>query len=168
FGDRLMVKETGCGIGPDVARRLVDLGVRTLDVSGLGGTSWVRVEQLRASGELAELGAQFSSWGIPTAAAVAMVRRAVGPGVTLIASGGVRTGLDVAKSIALGADLGGMALPMFRAQQTGGVEGVKKAIGVVVRGIQQTMLLTGSPNAAELKKKPKVLVGELKEWLSAV
>ncbi len=168
FGERLLVKETGCGISPDVARRLVDLGVRTLDVSGLGGTSWVRVEQLRATGDLAELGAQFSTWGIPTAAAVATVRRSVGPGVTLIASGGMRTGLDVARAIALGADLGGMALPMFRAQQQGGVEGVKKAIGVVVRGIQQTMLLTGSANAAELKKKPRVVVGELKEWLSAV
>lgn len=168
FGERLLVKETGCGISPDVARRLVDLGVRTIDVSGLGGTSWVKVEQLRASGELRELGQQFSSWGIPTAAAIATVRRAVGPGVTLISSGGIRTGLDVAKSLALGADVGGMALPMFRAQQTGGAEGVKKAIELVVRGLQQALLLTGSSSAAELKKKPKVILGELKEWLSAV
>jgi isopentenyl-diphosphate delta-isomerase len=168
FGERLLVKETGCGIGPDVARRLVDLGVRTIDVSGLGGTSWVRVEQLRASGELAEVGAQFSSWGIPTAAAVAAVRRAVGPGVTVIASGGLRTGLDIARSIALGADLGGMALPMFKAQQMGGVEGVKKAIGVVVRGLTQALMLTGASSPAELKKKQKVILGELKEWLSAM
>jgi isopentenyl-diphosphate delta-isomerase len=97
FGERFLVKETGCGISPAVARRLVDCGVRTIDVSGLGGTSWVRVEQLRASGQLAELGAIFSSWGIPTAAAVASVRRAVGPAVKLIASGGIRRRLDVAR-----------------------------------------------------------------------
>jgi isopentenyl-diphosphate delta-isomerase len=168
FGDRLLVKETGCGIGPDVARRLVDLGVRNIDVSGLGGTSWVRVEQLRAQGDAAEVGAQFSSWGIPTAAAVASVRKAVGPGVTLIASGGIRTGLDVAKAIALGADLGGMALPMFRAQQQGGVEGVQKAIGVVVRAMQQALLLTGSRSVTELRKKPKIISGELKDWLGAL
>ena len=119
FGARLLVKETGCGIGPEVARRLVELGVRNVDVSGLGGTSWVRVEQLRASGIQAEVGAEFSSWGIPTAAAIASVRRAVGPEPRLVASGGLRTGLDAAKVIALGANVAGMALPLFRAQQAG-------------------------------------------------
>src|SRR5262249_3218361 len=120
FGERFLVKETGCGISPAVARRLVDCGVRTLDVSGLGGTSWVRVEQLRASGQMAELGALFSSWGIPTAAAVASVRRAVGPSVKLIASGGIRHGLDVAKALAIGADVAGVALPPLPAPHTGG------------------------------------------------
>ena len=102
YGDRLLVKETGCGLSPEVARRLVDCGVRHLDVSGLGGTSWVRVEQLRSDGVARDVGAQFASWGIPTAAAVASVRRTVGPQVTLIAAGGIRSGLDVARAMALG------------------------------------------------------------------
>jgi isopentenyl-diphosphate delta-isomerase len=168
LGERLLVKETGCGISPGVARRLVDLGVRTIDVSGLGGTSWVRVEALRAEGPAREVGAQFSSWGIPTAAAVASVRRSTGPGVTLIASGGLRTGLDVAKAIALGADVGGMALPLLRAHHSGGLEAARRALGVVVTALKQAVFLTGSRTCAELKTKPRVVTGELKDWLSAV
>ncbi|MBZ4419042.1 type 2 isopentenyl-diphosphate Delta-isomerase [Myxococcus sp. RHSTA-1-4] len=168
FGDRLLVKETGCGIGPDVARRLVDLGVRNLDVSGLGGTSWVRVEQLRASGVQAELGAEFSTWGIPTAAALATVRRSVGPDIRLVASGGIRTGLEVAKVLALGADLAGMALPLFRAQQAGGFEGAEAALGVILAGLRQALVLTGSRSCAELRQRPRVVTGELKDWLAAL
>jgi len=168
MGDRLLVKETGCGLSPEVARRLVDVGVRNLDVSGLGGTSWVRVEQLRAEGPSREIGSQFSGWGIPTAAAVASVRRVTGPGVTLVASGGLRTGLDVAKALALGADVGGMALPLFRAHHSGGLDGARRAMGVVLTGLKQALLLTGSRTPAELKKKPRVLTGELKDWLGAL
>ncbi|MDY7229653.1 type 2 isopentenyl-diphosphate Delta-isomerase [Hyalangium rubrum] len=168
FGERLMVKETGCGIGPEVARRLKELGVRNLDVSGLGGTSWVRVEQLRASGQLAELGSEYSSWGIPTAAATVTVRRAVGSEVKLVASGGVRTGLEVAKVLALGADLGGMALPLFRAQQAGGLEGAEKALQLILAGLKQAFVLTGSRSCAELRRKPVVMMGELKDWLAAL
>lgn len=166
YGNRLVVKETGCGLGPAVARRLVDAGVKHLDVSGLGGTSWVRVEQLRAEGLQAELGREFSSWGIPTAAAVALVRRAVGPGVTVVASGGVRSGLDVARALALGADLAGMALPLFRAQQAGGVDGARAALQVVIAGLRQAMVLTGARSVQALASAPKVIIGELKDWLA--
>ncbi len=168
FGRRLLVKETGCGIGPDVARRLVELGVHNLDVSGLGGTSWVRVEQLRATGAQAEVGAQFSSWGIPTAAAIASVRRAVGNDARLVASGGLRTGLDAAKVIVLGADVAGMALPLFRAQQAGGLQGAEQALGVILTALRQVLVLTGSRTCAELRQKPRVVTGELKDWLSAL
>jgi isopentenyl-diphosphate delta-isomerase len=168
FGERLLVKETGCGIGPEVARRLKELGVRNIDVSGLGGTSWVRVEQLRASGMLAQLGAEFSGWGIPTAAATVTVRRAVGPDVRLVASGGVRTGLEVAKVLALGADLAGMALPLFRAQQAGGLDGADKALQVILAGLRQVFVLTGSRSCAELRRRPVVVTGELKDWLAAL
>ncbi len=168
FGARLLVKETGCGLGPEVARRLRDLGVRHLDVSGLGGTSWVRVEQLRASGVLAEVGAEFSSWGIPTAAATATVRRAVGPDVCLVASGGIRTGLEVAKTLALGADLAGMALPLFRAQQAGGLEGAERALEGILAGLRQALVLTGSRSCPELRRRPVVMTGELKDWLAAL
>lgn len=174
LGDRLLVKETGCGISPEVARRLVAAGVSTLDVSGLGGTSWVRVEQLRAearpdSALQARLGQQFSGWGIPTAAALHSVRRALGTAaVTLIASGGIRTGLEVAKALALGADLAGLALPFFRAQQAGGYAGAERFLAELVGGLRKAMLLTGARRVADLREKPKVITGELKDWLAAL
>ncbi len=167
LGERLLVKETGCGIAPRVARRLVGLGVRAIDVSGLGGTSWIRVEQLRASGVGARVGAEYSDWGVPTAAAVASVRAAVGPGTTLVASGGLRRGLEVAKALALGADLAGMALPFFRAQQAGGLPAAEAALDEVLTSLRQAMVLTGSRNVAELRARPRVVVGELKDWLGA-
>lgn len=168
FGDRVMVKETGCGLSAGVVRRLIDCGVRTMDVSGLGGTSWVRVEQLRATGIAADVGATFSDWGIPTGVAVASARKVSGPGVTLIASGGLRTGLDVARAIALGANMGGMALPFFRAQQAGGVKVAKAALETVVTALRHALVLTGSRDIKEFQSKPKVVVGDLKEWLTAL
>lgn len=168
LGDRLLVKETGCGISPSVAMRLVDAGVTHLDVSGLGGTSWIRVEQLRAAGVAAEVGARFSSWGIPTAAAVASVRRAVGERATLLASGGMRDGLEAAKALALGADLAGMALPLFKAQQAGGLPAVEQALEAVIAMLRQALALTGSRNVRELREKPRVVTGELKDWLGAL
>lgn len=168
YGDRLLVKETGCGLSPEVARHLVDCGVRHLDVSGLGGTSWVRVEQLRSEGVERAIGEQFSSWGIPTAVAIASVRRTVGPSVTLIAAGGLRTGLDAARAIALGADLAGLALPVFRAQQRAGAAGARAALEAIVKGLRQALVLTGSRTPAELRRRPKVITGELKDWLSAL
>jgi isopentenyl-diphosphate delta-isomerase len=167
FGDRLVVKETGCGLSAEVARRLTGLGVRNLDVSGSGGTSWVRVEQLRAAGVAEEVAEVFSGWGIPTAAAVIAARSAA-PDAAIVASGGIRTGLDAAKAIALGADLAGMALPLFRAQQAGGYAGAERALQVVLTALRHALLLTGSRNAAELRQKKKVITGDLKEWVSGL
>jgi len=168
FGERLLVKETGCGLSPDVARRLTELGVTQLDVSGLGGTSWVRVEQLRAAGINAEVGEEYSSWGIPTAAAIASVRRAVPATTRLVASGGLRTGLECAKALALGADVAGMALPLFRAQQVGGLEGADQALRQIILSLRQAFVLTGSRSTAELRQRPRVTTGALKDWLAAL
>jgi isopentenyl-diphosphate Delta-isomerase len=165
LGPQLLVKETGCGLSPQVARRLVECGVKNLDVSGLGGTSWVRVEELRASGEHREVAGHFSGWGIPTAAAVALVRRMVPNDVTLVASGGMRTGLDAARAMALGADVAGMALPFFKAQQQGGVEGARAAVRVVLETLKMSMLLSGCRSVNELKKTPKSITGSLKQYL---
>jgi isopentenyl-diphosphate delta-isomerase len=111
----VIAKEVGWGISAPVARRLVDAGVTAIDVAGAGGTSWSQVESYRAADEdRAALARAFRSWGIPTADAVRQVRTEL-PGVPLIASGGLRNGIEAAKCIALGADLCGMAGPFLKA-----------------------------------------------------
>ncbi len=111
----VVAKEVGWGISAGVARHLVDAGVSAIDVAGSGGTSWSQVEMYRAPTEQRQrLCAEFAHWGIPTAEAVVQVRAAL-PDIPLVASGGLRSGMDLAKSLALGADLGGLAGPFLKA-----------------------------------------------------
>ena len=111
----VIAKEVGWGISSQAARQLVDAGVAVIDVAGAGGTSWSQVEMHRAPTErLRRLCAQFADWGIPTAEALLEVRAAL-PDIPIIASGGLRTGMDLAKVFALGADLGGLAGPFLKA-----------------------------------------------------
>jgi isopentenyl-diphosphate delta-isomerase len=111
----IVVKETGCGLSPSVGRRVVDAGAKWVDVSGAGGTSWVGVETKRATGAAQRLGEEFWDWGVPTAASVGLLADL---GLDIIATGGLRSGYDVARAIALGATVGGMAAPVLRASAT--------------------------------------------------
>lgn len=158
----VVAKETGCGISRAVAVRLRDVGVRTIDVSGAGGTSWVKVEALRADDEGRALGAEFADWGIPTAAALAGVR---GLALEVVASGGIRTGLDVAKALALGARAAGVALPVFRAYREGGQPAAARFLERLVDGLRTAMVLSGSRDLAALGRAPLVLGPRLRDWL---
>jgi isopentenyl-diphosphate delta-isomerase len=167
----VIVKETGCGISPAVAARVLDVGASGFDVSGAGGTSWVGVETLRADaqGQTAarSLGQAFWDWGIPTAVCVASIAKArPGRSFTLIATGGVSTGLDAARALALGADLAGIARPVLKALMSGGREGASAFLADVERELRAAMLLTGSRDVAALRKTPRVLSNELLAWLS--
>jgi isopentenyl-diphosphate delta-isomerase len=165
-GKRLLVKETGCGISPAVALALQARGVGTLDLSGTGGTSWTRVEQLRAQDPAArELGVLLSDWGIPSAAAVGSVRAAVGPEMELVASGGVRNGLDVARAIALGADVAGLALPLLRAHQQGGLEAARATLRGTIAALRAVCLLTGARDLRALRQVRRVVLEPLSGWL---
>ncbi|HYN20874.1 MAG TPA: type 2 isopentenyl-diphosphate Delta-isomerase [Thermoanaerobaculia bacterium] len=143
----LVVKEVGSGLSEAVARALAGVGVRILDTAGTGGTSWARIEAQR-SGEL-ELGELFAGWGIPTPLSIQEVRRV--DGVTVIASGGLRNGLDLAKALALGADLGGMAYP-FLAAATDSPEKVAEKVRRTVRELKICMFCLGVKTVAELRK----------------
>jgi isopentenyl-diphosphate delta-isomerase len=160
----VVAKETRCGISRRVGERLLAAGIRTADVSGAGGTSWVKVETLRAGGPEREIGEQFADWGIPTAAALLGLR---GLGLELIASGGIRTGLDVAKAVALGARAAGVALPVFRALQRGGRQGAAEFIEKLISGLRTAMVLTGSRDLDALGRVPVVAGSQLTAWVKA-
>jgi isopentenyl-diphosphate delta-isomerase len=161
----VLVKETGCGISPAVARAVASAGVRAIDVSGGGGTSWTAVESHRARGPGAELGRDFWDWGIPTAPAVAWVSAAE-PRLEIVASGGIRNGLDVARALALGARIAGVAQPALRAVQEGGRTGAVTYLSRVIDGIRAAALLAGVSSARDLAQAPRVITGELREWIA--
>jgi isopentenyl-diphosphate delta-isomerase len=168
LGVPIVAKETGCGISRGVGERLRAAGVRHVDVSGAGGTSWVGVETKRAAaaGDAAAraLGDAFWDWGVPTAASVA----ALSPlGFdTIIATGGVATGLDVARAIALGASAAGMARPILRALVQGGRAAAMSVLDRVESELRTAMLLTGSRDLAALRRAPRVVIGELAAWIA--
>lgn len=159
----VIAKETGCGLSSRVAQRLRVAGVRHVDVSGAGGTSWVAVETQRARDAQKELGLAFWEWGIPTAASVALVAQQGFE--TVFATGGVKSGLDIAKAVALGASAGGIARPMLQALESGGPMAALAFVERVETEIRTAMLLTGSPTLRALRRAPRVVLGELAEWL---
>jgi isopentenyl-diphosphate delta-isomerase len=159
----IIAKETGNGISPRTAHRLREVGVGTVDVSGAGGTSWVGVETLRAEGSAKALGLQLWDWGVPTAASVVFARQA---GHDVIATGGIRSGLDIARAIALGAKIGGIARPVLQAFNQGGEAGAEQFLERVENELKTVMLLTGSRTLSHLARAPRVLRGALKDWLA--
>jgi len=147
----VIVKEIGAGLSPDVIARLLDVGVRYIDIAGAGGTSWAGVEAHRSSHRA--FAEQFWDWGIPTAAAItgAAALRHPGREFTLIASGGIGSGLDAAKCIALGADLAASARPMLSALHREGPRGLRALIDGWSRELRAAMFLTGSARLPDLR-----------------
>ncbi|MDX2051430.1 MAG: type 2 isopentenyl-diphosphate Delta-isomerase [Polyangiaceae bacterium] len=160
----IVIKETGCGLSADVAGRLRALGVEHVDVSGSGGTSWVAVETHRAREDQKDLGEAFWEWGIPTAASVGLVDRHGFE--TVFATGGVQSGLDIAKALALGATVGGIARPVLQALAAGGQNGARQLLSRVEQQLRTAFLLTGARTCRDLRRGPRVIVGELQQWLA--
>lgn len=155
----VIAKEVGNGIGAKAAKRLVEAGVQAIDVAGAGGTSWSEVERFRHRTQAGQrIAATFAGWGIPTTEAIKQVRAAL-PSIGIIGSGGLRSGLDLAKAIALGADLGASAAPNLLAQNDGGSEAVYEAILAVIDELRISMFCTGAANLAELRQTPLYSVG---------
>lgn len=158
----VMAKETGTGISSEDAIALENAGVSFIDVEGAGGTSWAAVETYRDEDRY--LGELFWDWGIPTAVSTAEVVNSVS--VPVISSGGIRSGLDAAKAIALGADAVGMALPALQ----GAYKGQEALVQLVDRfneSLKIAMFLVGAHNLEELKNSNLIIKGETREWLEA-
>jgi isopentenyl-diphosphate delta-isomerase len=163
LGRPVIVKETGCGISQHVGRRLYEAGIRHVDVSGAGGTSWVAVEAHRADAARREVAKTFWEWGIPTAASLVHVS-ALGF-ETVFASGGIATGLDVAKSIVLGASAAALARPVLKALDAGGRDGAEAFLDRIETELKTAMLLVGARDLATLREVPRVVTGRLLEWM---
>ncbi len=163
LGRPVIVKETGCGISASVARRLFESGVRHLDVSGAGGTSWVAVETHRADPARRDVARTFWEWGIPTAASLTQVAPLGFEAV--FASGGMTSGLDAAKAIALGATAAGFARPVLKALDAGGPAGAEALLDRIETELRCAMLLVGARDLGALREVPRVITGRLLEWM---
>jgi isopentenyl-diphosphate delta-isomerase len=162
FSYPVIVKETGSGISAGTARVIRGAGASAIDIGGYGGTSWAKIERLRANdSRLADLGEAFLSWGIPTVVSLCEVRTAGGP---IIATGGLRTGVDIAKSIALGADLGGMALPLLKPAMESD-DALSAAIEAMHRELRVAMFLTGSRSTRDLRHARTYITGLTRQML---
>ena len=146
----VVVKEVGWGISAGVARRLVEAGVTVIDVAGAGGTSWSQVEMHRAPTQrLRRICAEFADWGIPTADALVEIRATL-PDTLLIASGGLRSGMDLAKCLALGANLGGLAGPFLHAANTS-AQAVVDLVDETADLLRTIMFSLGIPEVESLR-----------------
>lgn len=151
----VIAKEVGNGISTAMATKLIDAGVAVIDVAGAGGTSWAKVESQRAENNLQRrLGKTFADWGIATADCIVQIRQQY-PDLPLIASGGLRNGLEVAKAIALGADLAGLAFPFLQAASESEAA-VDEAIELLIAELKTVLFCTGNANLAELKRSPSL------------
>nr|WP_326520965.1 type 2 isopentenyl-diphosphate Delta-isomerase [Leptothoe kymatousa] len=149
----VIAKEVGNGISGSLAQKLINVGIRAIDTAGAGGTSWARVESERAEDvKQRRLGQTFADWGIPTADCIVGVR-AIAPEIPLIASGGLRNGLDVAKTLALGANIAGMALPFLKAADHS-EDALDTLTDILIAEVKTALFCSGQRNLQDLRHNP--------------
>jgi isopentenyl-diphosphate delta-isomerase len=160
----VIAKETGNGFSHNDALNLIDSGVKAIDVGGLGGTSFAAIEYYRAEKvndkEKMRSGLTFWDWGIPSPASIIECRGKV----PVIGSGGLRNGLDLAKALSLGAQIGGFARS-FLSGADKGIEELESNISMTIRELKVAMLLTGSKKPSDLRKARSMITGKLKDWV---
>jgi isopentenyl-diphosphate delta-isomerase len=161
LGVPVIVKETGCGIAAEDAKALESAGVKAIDVGGVGGTSFAAVEYYRSTNN--SLGEVFWDWGIPTA--VSLIEAVQTVKIPVVVSGGVRSGLDVAKSLALNASLASISQPVLEVAVKGAVE-TEELLSCLIEELRNVMFLVGAENLEGLAKVPLVVTGKTADWLN--
>ena len=150
----VVAKEVGWGFSREAARQLADAGVAAIDVAGAGGTSWSQVEMYRApTARHARVAGAFIDWGIPTAASIRFCREAA-PNLPVFASGGIHDGIEVAKCVALGASLAGLAGEFLRAADRDGVDGVVELADTITQELRVAMFCAAAGNLDALSRTP--------------
>ncbi len=168
----LIVKEVGSGISYEIAYKLVQCkcNIKAIDIAGAGGTSWAKIEAIRAKQQgflkQASIGELLKNWGIPTAANTIEVS-SLGNKVEIISSGGIRTGLEAAKALAIGAKLVGIALPLARLAATGTEKQITDWFAQFIHELKTVMFLTGCKKISDLQNTRMTITGKTAEWLSA-
>jgi isopentenyl-diphosphate Delta-isomerase len=164
----VIIKEVGSGISSEVAKKLVGSGIEILNIAGVGGTSFAKAESIRAKtiGDKLKkkIGENLFNWGIPTAASILECRSVADKSLTIIGIGGIRSGLDMAKAMAIGANLCGMAQPMLRYADKGKAN-LNKFIQSIIVELKSVMFLTGCSSLTKLYNAPKILQSPLREWV---
>jgi isopentenyl-diphosphate delta-isomerase len=158
----VIVKETGCGVSAEDAKALEAAGVKAIDVGGVGGTSFAAVEYYRSTNQN-NMGEIFWDWGIPTA--VSLIETTQSVNIPVIASGGVRSGLDIAKSLALNASLASISQPVLETAVKGAKE-TEELLSRLIYELRNAMFLVGAENLESLAKVPVVVTGKTAEWLN--
>jgi isopentenyl-diphosphate delta-isomerase len=162
----VIAKETGAGISGSVARRLRSLGVKAIDIGGVGGTSFAAIEALRArdrgDNARARLGEVFRDWGVPSAVAIVGCARS---GLPIIATGGVRSGLDAAKALALGATVVAVGRPLLQAALDEAAA-VDEWIGQFALELRTATFLSGVTRSRDLSRRAAVVTGDTREWIA--
>jgi isopentenyl-diphosphate delta-isomerase len=168
-GVPVIAKETGAGISYEQAHALRAAGVSAIDVGGAGGSSMAAMESVRAQsrgdGRAARIGQLFRGWGIATPIAVIETRLGA-PGLPVISTGGVRSGLDAARALALGATLIGMGFPFLKAASES-LDAVREFLEQFLAELRVAMQLTGAASVAAMQQRPVVVTGQTREWLAA-
>ncbi len=154
----IIAKEVGNGISRESAQHLKSCGITAIDVGGMGGTSWVLVDSIHSGKD----STRFRSWGIPTAISILETRNV---GIPLIATGGVRNGVQIAKAVLLGADLCGIALPFLKILNKDGKEGVERYIDTLKREFCFSLFLTGSSDIKTFRERGFVLGRRIRDWI---
>lgn len=163
----VIIKETGNGMSERDLKLLKSIGVEYIDVGGAGGTSWAAIESFRHEDdyELTEVAKAFWDWGIPTIVATISAARM---GFKVISSGGIRTGIDIAKAIACGAGMAGIALPFLRDAYNENFGGLVSQVNILIRELKTCMFVTESADIDKLKAAEKIFFGKIRQWVESL